>query len=403
MLAQAWRLAPGGAPPQLACPPLKNWFTGVESPTSFLPRRSAGGETGDPRENPPTNGIVRHDSHMRESGVTWPGIKPGSPWLEAIDSHAQALDVRSFDSCAILHSPLSLPHPAIALPGTSGHQAATLACGTRDRPTSGVSHMSGQETRRLSETALSGRLWRSPTSSYFALSGSEARERQGRYRQAHQVRHRRYAQSYNLADCVLVLRVKAVHDKRHFLARFSSTCEALRHISARQPLLADRREEALCGVGQCTRGASASQTMTDSARLDMQLSIEEVKKYHEIWDITHCDHHDRIKKRAAWYAICEKFANGFAGKPDGEEGEIGQGVSSTRRYIYARQLSFLLKTVQPGVTDTSVDDYEAEESAQTAAETSTASDDLTSTAKMRPAQVSAMNPLANGIGHLKTT
>ncbi|KAJ8884872.1 hypothetical protein PR048_011068 [Dryococelus australis] len=25
-------------------------------------------ETGDPRENPPTNGIVRHDSHMRESG-----------------------------------------------------------------------------------------------------------------------------------------------------------------------------------------------------------------------------------------------------------------------------------------------------------------------------------------------
>ncbi|KAJ8876119.1 hypothetical protein PR048_024028 [Dryococelus australis] len=26
------------------------------------------GETGDPRENPPTNGIVRHDSHMRKSG-----------------------------------------------------------------------------------------------------------------------------------------------------------------------------------------------------------------------------------------------------------------------------------------------------------------------------------------------
>ncbi|KAJ8897334.1 hypothetical protein PR048_002680 [Dryococelus australis] len=26
------------------------------------------GETGYPRENPPTNGIVRHDSHMRKSG-----------------------------------------------------------------------------------------------------------------------------------------------------------------------------------------------------------------------------------------------------------------------------------------------------------------------------------------------
>ncbi|KAJ8874298.1 hypothetical protein PR048_025144 [Dryococelus australis] len=32
-------------------------------------RRSGGaGETGDPREDPLTNGIVRHDSHLRESG-----------------------------------------------------------------------------------------------------------------------------------------------------------------------------------------------------------------------------------------------------------------------------------------------------------------------------------------------
>ncbi|KAJ8870511.1 hypothetical protein PR048_029534 [Dryococelus australis] len=32
------------------------------------------GETGYPRENPPTNGTVRHDSYMRKSGVTRPGI-----------------------------------------------------------------------------------------------------------------------------------------------------------------------------------------------------------------------------------------------------------------------------------------------------------------------------------------
>ncbi|KAJ8898092.1 hypothetical protein PR048_003452 [Dryococelus australis] len=38
------------------------------------------GEMGDPRENPPTNGIVRHDSRGRKSGVTRPGIEPGSPW-----------------------------------------------------------------------------------------------------------------------------------------------------------------------------------------------------------------------------------------------------------------------------------------------------------------------------------
>ncbi|KAJ8894438.1 hypothetical protein PR048_007092 [Dryococelus australis] len=33
-------------------------------------RNERAGETGDPRENPPTNGIVRHDSHMRKFGVT---------------------------------------------------------------------------------------------------------------------------------------------------------------------------------------------------------------------------------------------------------------------------------------------------------------------------------------------
>ncbi|KAJ8894980.1 hypothetical protein PR048_000288 [Dryococelus australis] len=43
-------------------------------PNISTPLRSNGpgmkgrGETGDPRENPPTNGIVRHDSHLRKSG-----------------------------------------------------------------------------------------------------------------------------------------------------------------------------------------------------------------------------------------------------------------------------------------------------------------------------------------------
>ncbi|KAJ8877993.1 hypothetical protein PR048_022456 [Dryococelus australis] len=39
------------------------------------------GETENPRENPPNNGIVRHDSNMRQSGETRLGIEPGSPWL----------------------------------------------------------------------------------------------------------------------------------------------------------------------------------------------------------------------------------------------------------------------------------------------------------------------------------
>ncbi|KAJ8888268.1 hypothetical protein PR048_007755 [Dryococelus australis] len=37
-------------------------------------------ETG---ENSPTSGIVRHDSHLRNSGVNRPGIESGSPWWEA--------------------------------------------------------------------------------------------------------------------------------------------------------------------------------------------------------------------------------------------------------------------------------------------------------------------------------
>ncbi|KAJ8883598.1 hypothetical protein PR048_015442 [Dryococelus australis] len=41
------------------------------------------GETGDPLENLPTSGIVRHDSHVRKCGVTRPGIEPGSPCWEA--------------------------------------------------------------------------------------------------------------------------------------------------------------------------------------------------------------------------------------------------------------------------------------------------------------------------------
>ncbi|KAJ8869527.1 hypothetical protein PR048_028518 [Dryococelus australis] len=36
-------------------------------------------ETGDPRGNLPTSGIVRHESHMQKPGVTRPGIEPGSP------------------------------------------------------------------------------------------------------------------------------------------------------------------------------------------------------------------------------------------------------------------------------------------------------------------------------------
>ncbi|KAJ8883293.1 hypothetical protein PR048_015136 [Dryococelus australis] len=48
------------------------------------------GETIDPREDPKTNGIVRHDSHTRrKSGVTLPAIEPGSQMWEASRLTAQ--------------------------------------------------------------------------------------------------------------------------------------------------------------------------------------------------------------------------------------------------------------------------------------------------------------------------
>ncbi|KAJ8898153.1 hypothetical protein PR048_003513 [Dryococelus australis] len=46
-------------------------------------------ETGNPREDPPTNGIVRHDFYLRKSGVTRPGMEPGSPWWEVSRLTAQ--------------------------------------------------------------------------------------------------------------------------------------------------------------------------------------------------------------------------------------------------------------------------------------------------------------------------
>ncbi|KAJ8883542.1 hypothetical protein PR048_015386 [Dryococelus australis] len=41
------------------------------------------GETGDPRENPPTSGGNGNDSHVLTSGETPQGIEPGSSWWEA--------------------------------------------------------------------------------------------------------------------------------------------------------------------------------------------------------------------------------------------------------------------------------------------------------------------------------
>ncbi|KAJ8870270.1 hypothetical protein PR048_029291 [Dryococelus australis] len=83
------------APNSRTFPRTRILFARQNNPTEVIevnvePRRNEGaGEAGDPREDPPTNGIVRHDSHLRKSGVTRPGIEPGSHWWEASRLTAQ--------------------------------------------------------------------------------------------------------------------------------------------------------------------------------------------------------------------------------------------------------------------------------------------------------------------------
>ncbi|KAJ8877583.1 hypothetical protein PR048_022038 [Dryococelus australis] len=71
-------------------------------------RNARAGETGVPEEKkPPTRGIVRHDSHMRKSGVTWPGIEPGSPWWEASSLTAQPPNWAPVHNvCSVVATPL---------------------------------------------------------------------------------------------------------------------------------------------------------------------------------------------------------------------------------------------------------------------------------------------------------
>ncbi|KAJ8867510.1 hypothetical protein PR048_031312 [Dryococelus australis] len=60
-------------------------------------RNEGAGEAGDPREDPQTNGIVRQHSFMRKSGVTRPGIQPGSPWWEPRSTRRNKVCPTSFN------------------------------------------------------------------------------------------------------------------------------------------------------------------------------------------------------------------------------------------------------------------------------------------------------------------
>ncbi|KAJ8871701.1 hypothetical protein PR048_028028 [Dryococelus australis] len=61
----------------------------LSQPRHYDHRNAWPGETGGPQENPPTSGIVRHDSHLRKFGSDRAGIERGSRWWEASGLTAQ--------------------------------------------------------------------------------------------------------------------------------------------------------------------------------------------------------------------------------------------------------------------------------------------------------------------------
>jgi hypothetical protein len=58
--------------------------------------------------------------------------------------------------------------------------------------------------------------------------------------------------------------------------------------------------------------------------LDVELFINEVQKYPEIWNIKSEEYRDRNKKRTAWIKVCEVLCGNFNDKTEEEKNSIGK-------------------------------------------------------------------------------
>ncbi|KAJ8896221.1 hypothetical protein PR048_001564 [Dryococelus australis] len=114
-------------------------------------RNERTGETGDPRENTLTNGIVRHDSHMRNSGVTWPGIEPGSTWGRRADAGRRRF-FGTADSCwqdltaPAQRSAAQQVRIVVRNSGASARSRGLISTGLTT-PCRGRAHLSARRTR----------------------------------------------------------------------------------------------------------------------------------------------------------------------------------------------------------------------------------------------------------------
>ncbi|KAJ8869296.1 hypothetical protein PR048_030870 [Dryococelus australis] len=120
-------------------------------------------EMGDPRENPPTNGIVRHDSHMRKSGMTRPGIETESPWWEA--SRLTAQPHMSTGLLAANHVPPSTFHVPVLRVVRTLVPRDDLFPGIKGRDTT----RDGKKLLRAADNKHQRRIWKRSSSGVVVL------------------------------------------------------------------------------------------------------------------------------------------------------------------------------------------------------------------------------------------
>lgn len=67
--------------------------------------------------------------------------------------------------------------------------------------------------------------------------------------------------------------------------------------------------------------------------VDIELFIDEVKNYHEIWNVAVETYHDRKKKRAAWISICRVFCDRFDEKDERDKNEICKSFLNLFKFV----------------------------------------------------------------------
>ncbi|KAG8263728.1 hypothetical protein J6590_025818 [Homalodisca vitripennis] len=88
--------------------------------------------------------------------------------------------------------------------------------------------------------------------------------------------------------------------------------------------------------------------------VDTELFIAAVKNQPVIWDTTSEHYHDRIKKRGAWFIVCEEFFEGFDEKSGKEKNEIERKVPVNGLMMCSDRLNASSPRKVKGITGSAV-------------------------------------------------